>query len=244
MFLSFLVVLMLVATLPVVLFSSGEMVGLTGLSVPGAHITGRRAERAVGCARTLIQAYIWFGWGAYCAWLSLRYASEPGVANPWLYYATALVVTSAPIAYLHHRDQLTACSDEERGQLQQGTNLWRVLLLFGCMTFLVAPQLMSVPYGWFAHVEHRVTGEPTRAMTKGLYSAQEQLIPSTADGPAAVPRTAQPAPTDALTMRRATGKSDAPTAEQEPCEQELLEDRGPDDERPADGPCVSVTESE
>ena len=47
MFLSFLVVLMLVATLPVVLFSSGEMVGLTGLSVPGANITGRRAERAV-----------------------------------------------------------------------------------------------------------------------------------------------------------------------------------------------------
>ena len=247
MFLSFLVVLMLAATLPIVLFSTGEMVGLTGLTVPGANITGRPAQRAIGCARTLIQAYIWFGWGAYCAWLALRYASEPGVANPWVYYATALVVTSVPIAYLHHRDQMSAYSDEERVQLQQGTNLWRILLLFGCMTFLVAPQLMSQPYGWFTDAERQIAGDSTRAMTTGLHRAQEQIVPSTANGQPIVPQSAQPVLTDGpetVTSRRATGARQTADVGETRCAQEQLDGREPDSEREADDSCVSPAEPE
>ena len=246
MFLSFLAALLLVATCPIILFSSGEMVGLTGLTTPGASVSGRPAQRAVGFARTLVQAYIWFGWGAYCAWLALRYASQPGVANPWVYYATALAMTSVPIAYLHHRDQMSVHSDEERGQLQQGTNLWRVLLLFGCMTFLVAPQLMSRPYGWFTDAERQITGDSTHAITTGVRRAQEQIVPSTADGPPIVPQAAQPVLADAPTTGepRATGERDAAPAGGESCEEGQSQDRGADGERAADGLCVSPAQSE
>jgi hypothetical protein len=247
MFLTFLVVLMLAASLPIVLFSGGEMVGLTGLMVPGTNVAGRPAERAMGCARTLIQSYIWVGWGAFCAAEALRYASQPGVTNPWAYYATTLLVTSAPIAYLHRRDRMSACSDDERRTLQRGTNLWRVILLFVCMTFLVAPQLMSMPYGWFTRVERQIAGDSTHAMTTELHRVQEQIVPSTANGQTRAPEATHPVLADTprmVTTGRAIGERDAAAAGEGPCEQEQPADRGPDGAGTANGPCVMPAESE
>ena len=66
---------------------------------------------------------------------------------------TALFVTGVPISWLHLRDRLTLVSDEERTALQAGTNLWRVVLLFGCLCFILAPPLMSGPYGWLGRAQ-------------------------------------------------------------------------------------------
>ena len=245
MFLVFFVLLIGGAFVPIVLFSSGETIGLDGLGVSRAHSNDSSLQRAIGSGRILTRAYIWFGWAAYCAWLALRFVSESGVVNPWVYFVTALVVTSVPIAYLHRRDQMSATSDEEHGQLQSSTNLWRVLLLVGCVSFLVAPQLMTVPYGWFAHAERQVTADFSREITQWLHAAQEGVIPSTQDSQPITPTAAHRVPPDASeTIIRGHADEERHTANagEELCEQEQPGQRDLESASETDGPCVSLAE--
>ena len=69
--------------------------------------------------------------------------------------------------------------DEQQTRLQQSSNLWRLLVLCTCATFLLVPQLMTLPYGWLAHVNRFVSGESGRPLAKQLLVGQEHVLPST-----------------------------------------------------------------
>ena len=105
-------------------------------------------RRAVAGARLALQTYLWLGWAALCAWAALYFVAAPGVGNRWPYYVIALFATGVPISWLHLQNRRSLWSENEQTDLQAGTNLWRVVLLIGCLCFIVAPQLMSLPYGW------------------------------------------------------------------------------------------------
>ena len=130
MFLGFLVLLLGGGVLPVFIFSTSDLVGLRGLAVDGPPAEASSSQRASTYGLALTRGYVWFGWAAYCAWLALSFAADITVANPWVYYFTALLATSVPISYLHLRDRMSAASDDERAGMQVATNMWRVLLSY------------------------------------------------------------------------------------------------------------------
>ena len=241
MFLVFFLALIGGAIIPVVLFSGGELVGVPGLVASAARSREARAERFTRYGRMVIRVYIWFGWAAYCAWLALRYASAPGVANPSVYLVIAVAATGGPIAYLHLRDRWGFTDDDERTRLQQSSNLWRVMLLFACGLFLIAPQLMSVPYGWFTRLDEQVSGETSRALTRDLHAAQDQIIPSAEHGQPFVPAATSPVLATArqiVTSLRWTGANPTATVGGAPCEREQRDRR----DSQLDGPCEDIVE--
>ena len=136
MFVTFLALLIGGSMLPIIVFSSGELVGLVGLEIPSRPAEKSSLRRGIGYGRTFTQAYIWFGWAAYCAWLAIRFGVEPDIAYPRVYHLIALLATGLPVAYLAVVSRKYVSSDEERGQLQRGTRIvagfaiLRILRLF------------------------------------------------------------------------------------------------------------------
>jgi hypothetical protein len=227
------------ALIPITLFSGGEMAGMAALAVPGGNAGGRRSKGVLGHGWAIVQSYIWLGWAAYCAWVALSFASVANVENPWVYYLTALAATGAPVAWLHIRDRSTSTTDDELVQLQRGANLWRVLLLFCGMVFLIAPQLMAVPYGWFPQVERRLIGRSHLAVTQHLDAAQEHLVPPIESHAPIVPDARQGVLFGVLTgaAHQIAGQGQAPPSIEDPCEKEHpretgLESEGETDDRP------------
>ena len=246
MFLGFLVLLLGGGILPIVIFSTGEMVGLRGLAVDGRPAEASHWQRASAYGLALTRGYVWFGWAAYCAWLALSFAADVTVANPWVYYFTALLATSVPISYLHLRDRMSAVSEAERAGMQTATNVWRVLLLFWCLAFLLAPQLMRVPYGWFARVESSALGQAARGVTAEFGAAQRAAIPGSdyrlqiAEGETF---SASPATSAAVTRGRLEGAKTPGTSAVAPCEQEPSDQRVPGRED-ADRTCADRADPE
>lgn len=177
MFLTFLAFLAGGAILPVVVFSTGQVIGLVGLSVPVQPVEGASSRRAIAYGRILMQVYVWFAWAAYCAWLALRFGAAPTVTNPWVYYVVALFATGLPVTYLHFNDVMSAGTADDHQELRAATNLWRTILFFACVIFLVVPTLMQGPYGWFAHAEQSVIGEAARHLSVPLRAAEHTLDP-------------------------------------------------------------------
>lgn len=182
MFLSFLLRLLGGAVVPLFIFSVMEMsqFGLVALSFPRfARRTPR--ELAIDGLRTLVQAYVWFGWAAYCVSLVLRYAYQPMAPyDPWVFYLTAALVANIPIVYIALRERTEAGSDEEQGRLRQGTNLCRAITMVGFFLFAVSPMLMATPYGWVigstpAYGESVSLEEVMAGAERGVPEAQYRL---------------------------------------------------------------------
>ena len=151
MFLSFLLRLLAGAVVPLLIFSVMEMsqFGLIALTFPRLGQERTVRARALDALRGLVQAYIWFGWAAYCVTLAIRYSQLPTTTQaPWVYYLTAALAANVPIVYLAIRERMAASSDEERSRLREGTNLCRAITMVGFFLFAIAPSLMATPYGW------------------------------------------------------------------------------------------------
>jgi hypothetical protein len=178
LFLTFLVLLLGGSVVPILIFSSSEMFGLTGQAVH-RHEPGRpwKVRAALG-AWSLAQGYIWLGWAAYCTSLALWHASDPAVRDPWPYYVTVLVAACVPVAYLHMQGRMSVGSDGDRERVRDETNLRRVLVFSGCLCFMIAPQLMSVPYGWSVHAAEYVSVNAT-AGVEGLVRTARSNVPNT-----------------------------------------------------------------
>lgn len=180
MFLTFLVGLIGGSVLVAFVFSGLETFGVAALREPQVEASAPLPRRAVGSARSGLRAYVWLGWAAFCAWTAIYFVAAPDVTNPWPYYLTAVFATSLPVSWLHRREQMTLGSDEERTRLQEGANLWRVVLLFGCLCFILAPPLMGVPYGWLGRSQAHVaaqTLEGIGALSGQLGQAAAQTQP-------------------------------------------------------------------
>ena len=211
MFLTFLVMLAAGAIVPIALFSSVEILGLTSVTrwQPASGSVPMRRTASSGWALT--QAYVWLGWAAYCTWVGLHFVLDPAVNNPWVFVALSILATGLPIGYLRAKDRADEGSDGERRGLRRGANIWRVVVLCSCVCFWIAPQLMLVPYGWFAHFDPNVPIE-------GLGDVSVAPIGSPGHIPGEAPVFASPQSTsrDAVadlktSMRtRGTGPQDVP----------------------------------
>jgi hypothetical protein len=245
MFITFLVFLIGGSILPIILFSSGELLGVVGLAVPSRPTEKSGFRRGIGYGRIAIQTYIWLGWAAYCAWLALRFGLEPDVEHPRVYHAVALLATSLPIAYLTLTSWMYAASDEERGQLHRGINLWRVLLFFGFCAFLVAPGLMNVPYAWLIHAQEVAVGDATPSIGGTLRAAESLLIPSS-DHPPYIADRAEPVRVPGQSAfvipKWRSGQGSGVESAVAPCDEEGNEPL-PEVGNEADDPCADEAET-
>ena len=246
MFVTFLALLIGGSMLPIIVFSSGELVGLVGLEIPSRPAEKSSLRRGIGYGRTFTQAYIWFGWAAYCAWLAIRFGVEPDIAYPRVYHLIALLATGLPVAYLAVVSRKYVSSDEERGQLQRGTRLWRVLLFFGFCVFFVPPGLMGVPYGWLNHAQQAAVGHAMAGMSTTLRAPDGLLIPSS-DHPPSVADGAEPVrvpeQSALLTPRWWANRRSGPESPVARCEREGDEPLSEDGSE-ADDPCADEVEQE
>ncbi len=203
MFLTFLVLLAAGAIVPIALFSSAEILGLTSVTRWQPAFGSVPMRRAASSGWALTQGYVWLGWAAYCTWVGLHFVLDPAVNNPWVYVALSILATTLPIAYLRVRDRPDEGSDEERRDLQRGSNVWRVVVLSSCICFWIAPQLMSVPYGWFAHFDPNVPIEGLDVSVAPLASPGH--IPGEPPAFAATQSTGRDVVADAKTSMRTQG---------------------------------------
>ena len=153
MFLTFLVLLAAGAIVPIALFSTVEVLGLTSVTRWQPAFGSVPMRRAASSGWALTQGYVWLGWAAYCTWVGLHFVLDPDVNNPWVFVALSILATGLPIGYLRAKDRADEGSDGERRGLRRGANIWRIVVLCSCVCFWIAPQLMLVPYGWFAHFD-------------------------------------------------------------------------------------------
>ena len=256
MFLTFIAFLLGGTILPVAIFLSGEVVGMSGLAVPSPSTEKSSLWRAVGYGRIFTQTYVWLGWAAYCCWLALRFGVEPDVANPWVYYTVALLATSVPVAVLRQMSRSASVSDEELGQLQRGANLWRLLLLFGFCIFLVAPVTMTGPYAWLSRAQQFAVGDATRGVMARFQEAQSLIISNSDDRvfvASGAPKEFVPATPGFITTRWPNGPwRQTSSAVEAPCETEPDErlpereqdQRLPENKGEVDRPCTEASAQE
>ena len=158
LYLSFLIQLIAGSALPILLFAILEMplFGLVALTFPLRDRNAPLKSHAVAGLHACGQAYLWFGWAAYCASLTITIAADPRVSDPWVYYLTALFVANVPIAFLRVKEKMAVDSEEELSRLRGGSNLCRGITVVGFSLFCLTPQLMTTPYGWFVEVREEV----------------------------------------------------------------------------------------
>jgi TPR repeat protein len=189
LYFSFLLQLVAGSVVPLFVFSILEIpiLGIVALTFPQRDAKAPLATRAVSGLRSLVQAYIWLGWAAYCASLAIDYTSDPMVSQPWMFFVTALLVANLPIAFLKLKGKMGTESDDELGRLQEGTHLCRALTIVGFALFSLSPQLMAMPYGWLGVASNDVAvdasiEEVMEAAQRGVPTAQYRLGVMYAEG--------------------------------------------------------------
>jgi len=96
----------------------------------------------------LFQFFFWGAWAAYCALQATLYVADPNTTFHWLYYVSAFLAVSGPLAYLTHREMSTAGSADEAQRVWQGARWHSWFTRAAFIAFCIWPVSAAWSYGW------------------------------------------------------------------------------------------------